>query len=336
MPQKNVVYIFGAGSTIAEALYAGIPKEEAPSLAYISKIVIEKAKKGTLKEQLKEISAEGTKDIELYISLLESMRIKKYSEMAERLRGLFCESIQASLCPSGRPVIPVLENALLQMHKEIEEQEKFAGAISLNYETLLDSAFYEIFGGIDYGINCQSSNSKLKVGPDYPKLIKLHGSFNWKRGFPFVVIDEEEGAFSEQRDMLWIPPSIQKARDSYPFNLLWGQAYEMLNCDILRVIGCKLSQNDWGLLSLLYSTQLETGKPYEIQLINKHATGFDIKERNAFLRNIKLLGQLENCSDFIDSPPESAFEGWLGSKLNTISRIDEKGLGYVNLLLGVK
>ena len=32
MPAKKVVYLLGAGSTIAEAMYAGIPKEEGPSL----------------------------------------------------------------------------------------------------------------------------------------------------------------------------------------------------------------------------------------------------------------------------------------------------------------
>jgi hypothetical protein len=100
-----------------------------------------------------------------------------------------------------------------------------------------------------------------------------------------------------------------------------------------------LSQNDWGILSLLYSTQLETEKPYEIQVIDFHDVGLDIKERNAFLRNVKPLGQLENCSDYEDLRPDSdfsPFEGWLGAKLDTIKGVDEMGLEYVNLLLGVK
>ena len=59
-------------------------------------------------------------------------------------------------------------------------------------------------------------------------------------------------------------------RTEYPFNILWGKAQELLDCDILRIIGCSLNRNDWHLVSLLYITQkLNTNKKeFIIELIN--------------------------------------------------------------------
>ena len=55
---------------------------------------------------------------------------------------------------------------------------------------------------------------------------------------------------------LWIPPGVDKKRENYPFNYLWGQAVEnLLECDVLRVIGCSLSRNDWGMIPILYTIQ---------------------------------------------------------------------------------
>jgi hypothetical protein len=126
----------------------------------------------------------------------------------------------------------------------------------------------------------------------------------------------------------------------YPFNLLWGRAYELLDCDILRVIGCKLSQNDWGLISLLFNTQLEAGNAYQIELICSHESGEKIRERNGFLRNVKILGELENCQDLIDPEPLNVFESWLRSKI-AVHRgrgvaLDSLGLSHINKLLGVE
>jgi hypothetical protein len=138
--------------------------------------------------------------------------------------------------------------------------------------------------------------------------------------------------------MLWIPPGIEKDKDAYPFNILWGKAFEMLDCDVLRIVGCKLKQNDWGLLSLIFNTQLETDQTYEIQLIDFHREGELIRQRNGFLRNVKILGELENCQDLVDPPPSNPFESWLRLKLASLRekgvRIDELGLDHINALLG--
>jgi len=75
MPPKRIVYLFGAGATIAEAAHAGI--EQKLSLSDISERVVQKAKrKNSLRNLLGDIPATNIRDIELYISLLESLGIK--------------------------------------------------------------------------------------------------------------------------------------------------------------------------------------------------------------------------------------------------------------------
>ena len=237
MPKK-VVYLFGAGSTIAETQQAGVPEEL--SLRRISEVVIRQAKQGELANELANIADDDIQDIEHYITLLESVRTKKYSDMASKLRFLFCKSIQEALTIQGTAITPVLANSLLELHQAIKDEEDFKGAISLNYDNLLDRAYNEILGGLNYGINCKCQNAPYKLTKDVPPLIKLHGSFNWKGGVPSVLIDEGQAQAAEQEKMLWIPPDIQKERSYYPFNMLWGKAFEMLDCDILRIIGCSL------------------------------------------------------------------------------------------------
>ena len=241
MPPKKVVYLFGAGATQGEAQYeAGLG--EGLSLENVSEKAISLGKEEQkLQVMLSEIERDDIKDIELYISLLESVNTKKYSELASALRSFFCQSIQENLISGKTPIEPSLTMALLEMHEKLAENEKFIGAISLNYDNMLDRAFNEVFKGINYGIKCKCEKAVYNVGEEFPLLIKLHGSFNWKKGFRFVLIDEEQAQVAKQAEMLWIPPSIEKERDAYPFNLLWGKAFQMLDCDILRIVGCKLS-----------------------------------------------------------------------------------------------
>jgi hypothetical protein len=166
----------------------------------------------------------------------------------------------------------------------------------------------------------------------------LHGSFNWKRGPHSIIIDEVQAQNVEQAEMLWIPPSVEKELDSYPFNLLWGNAFEMLDCDILRIIGCNLSQNDWGLISLLFNSQLRSGGDYRIELIRSHEGGVETREKHGFLKNVFALGELENCADFVENPPKNVYYSWLRSKLAVHTsrgiQFDELGLPHIEQIMG--
>ena len=103
----------------------------------------------------------------------------------------------------------------------------------------------EILGGFDYGINVVGHSTTERP----LRVIKLHGSFTWTDSWPV-----RRSRRLKSPDPLWIPPGIQKAKERYPFNILWGLAREQLECDILRVVGCRLSASDWDLISLIFST----------------------------------------------------------------------------------
>jgi len=113
----------------------------------------------------------------------------------------------------------------------------------------------------------------------------------------------------------------------------------LTDCDILRIVGCKLSQNDWGLTSLLFSTQLRTDDAYQIELINSNEQGLDIRKRNGFLKNVKALEELEGCKLLAKYGTQNVFEGWLKSKISLLrekgSCVGERGLNYVNKIMGV-
>lgn len=337
----KIAYLFGAGATMGEWQYTVGETGENLSLRSVSESAMTKAKeKKVFMNTLGKVNVDDIKDIEHYISLLESIHVKKYSDLVSLLRSCFCQSIQENLMFRGTLIEPNLTMALLEMHKAISEEEEFVGAISLNYDNLLDRAYQGVFKGVNYGARCLRGKSGYTINERLPLLLKLHGSFNWRRGVKTIILDEKQAKRPEQQQMLWIPPSIQKERDTYPFNLLWGKAFEMLNCDILRIIGCRLSQNDWGLISLLFNTQLTSGQAYKIQLICPHEEGTEIRNRNGFLTNVYALGELDNCQDFVDNPPINPYKSWLLSKLSFHSEkgvaFEELGLPHIDLITGVK
>jgi len=229
--------------------------------------------------------------------------------------------------------------ALLQMHnaKEIRAIEQLKGIITLNYDSLLDRAFNTARGGVNYGMACVSGNYTIRQS--VPLLIKLHGSFNWRTGFPIRIVDQKKTRAGEQEEMIWIPPGVEKEMDRYPFNLLWGKAFELLDCDTLRIVGCSLSQNDWGLMSLLFFSQLRSRPKlgYEIEIIDEHKKGTQTRDKNGFLKHVKVLGELDGCQDFVDSDPDNVFETWLKIKLNSYLRkgirVDQLRLRYVSGLM---
>jgi hypothetical protein len=341
MPPIKVVYLFGAGATLAEWKYATGEKGDNLSLGSVSEAVINEAKeKVEFKEMLSDIPNDGIRDIEHYISLLESVRTAKYVSLVEFLKFSFCKNIQNSLKFDETPIKPNLTEALLEMHSALGEFETLIGAVSLNYDNLLDCAFNEVYKGINYGINCFCEDGNYAINEDVAPLIKLHGSFNWKRGAHSILINESQAQTAEQSDMVWIPPSVEKELDSYPYNLLWGKAFEILNCDVLRIIGCNLSQNDWGLISLLFNSQLKKGGDYRIELIRSQKGGLETKENHGYLKNVYVLGDLENCEDFDDTenPPENVYYSWLKAKLGAFSgkgiQFEDLKLPHINQIMG--
>jgi hypothetical protein len=156
--------------------------------------------------------------------------------------------------------------------------EILSGCLTLNYDEYIEQAVVELDRGVDFGIQVPPVDGDRPV-----PVIKLHGSFSWEDVWPIQPQATDRS--------LWIPPGIQKAKERYPFNMLWGRAREVLDCDVVRVIGCALGPNDWDLVSLLFSTRHvhASGKAYKIEIIDAPRQAESIKNRFPYLEVASIL-----------------------------------------------
>lgn len=136
---------------------------------------------------------------------------------------------------------------------------------------------------------------------------------------------------------------VEKRRERYPFSIIWGRAREALDCDVLRIIGCSLSRNDWHLVSLLYTTQKLNvhRKEYDIELIDYFDKGKEISENYSYLR-FHLISEIKEVRKYViksfdlDSTSEEKLskeiERLLTNKQNNILDIwlRAKGEGLIN------
>jgi hypothetical protein len=257
---KKIVYIIGAGATQAEAAHVGrqvnLLMKTNDSGYGISQRVLNTALIG--KKQIRRIlDIEEEADIEKLITLLTATGLIQNIEYAEILRRKYYNEIIKSLSDAGILYNPELAIALLQMHKNNKflGREKLSGIISLNHDNLFQEASQTVHSYINLGFDFTADDFKPGDITQAPYLIQLHGSFSWRRSKTIRVVKIKSGSKYDQ-DMIWIPPSILKETKDYPFNKLTGLAYELLaNCDILRIVGCSLSQNDWNLISLIFNAQ---------------------------------------------------------------------------------
>ena len=136
--------------------------------------------------------------------------------------------------------------ALFDMYNVTGIDESLHGVLTLNYDDYIEVAAAEIYDlrriDLDFGASTNEAQRSW--------FLKLHGSFAWEDAWPI----RRRAAGSSSRP-LWIPPGIRKGKERYPFNLLWGLARDVLNCDVLRIIGCRLGPSDWDLISLLFGTR---------------------------------------------------------------------------------
>lgn len=299
---RRVVYLLGAGATqaavdlvttgprvltrhIAEQVFLKIRSEDAQELYPLAN----------------RISHDNT-DIEQIITLLENSNEPTSRDMADSLRRLFRREIREQLGDFSSELEPNLYAALFDLYNVADFDETLAGVISLNYDQIADLAFAHVFGGIHYVASTVSQHSTLSIGGSLPAFVKLHGSFNWRNRFPISVADE--GSIAEQ-DVLWLPPGLGKSKEQYPFDLLWGRAQDLLQCDTLRVIGCSLSQNDMHLVGMIFRAQLlsDQEQRHTIELINYPNACDEIANRYPYLRFSGIMDQ----SDFVAAVAAETF-----------------------------
>ncbi len=307
-PQK-VVYLLGAGATHAEIMNL----EESPSETFIRKNglkisdvsnrVIKCAQNNSkFKKCVEEVTYRtGTANIELLISLFESNQIPDVDYKVNYLKKLVEKDIMKILSPEQKRKF-YLHKALFELHELINDKEKLTGVISLNYDDILDSAYENIRKHKpNYGFI--SDNEK-----DIP-LLKLHGSFNWT----------EIRIFGKKKTIPILPLGLNKNYLIPPYNFIWGKTLEVLvQCDKLRVIGCSLSQNDIGLIDLLFKAHLERSSHFIMEIIDTQGVGEQIKKVYGFFPGIKTLKDIEDSlipGDInLEAELSNPFKIWLKAK----------------------
>jgi hypothetical protein len=350
----KVVYLFGAGATQAEVSYDG-PGNVSVLMGDtndfgdgISTGVL--ARLGPEGDAFK--TDKGT-DIEKLISLLTASGIDKHLEVAEKMREHYFEEICTRLVSAIPVDMPTLAIALLEMHRNLTfqtEVESLSGIITTNHDGLLQAAFMQTFKAVDLGFPFVSTEVSNPSGKPVPPLLALHGSFTWSFGLPLeITLLSNRSSYS--RDASWIPPTVSKESKNYPFNKLTGLAYELLtkHCDVLRVIGSSLTQNDWNILSLIFNAQRHNmflgREPFPIQLIMPQKDGLAIEKTSTYLKNILPMASVKDSGDLSvyeewtkENPPISDEEGnpffyWLKQKINFHQSKNDFGISTIGVAM---
>lgn len=292
---KSVVYLLGSGAT--HAVVNHLDGSKGLLTSHVRGVISKK--EGSLRDSVfpKNIWNElidDRVDIEHLISITEANYNYK---VTNDLRNEYSKAIsELSKGIAANGTSDNLYSILFDLYRVKGFSEKVSCVLTLNYEDILEESIKNhLDQGLDYVIEDLGSGPSKKNIP----VLKLHGSFNWKNVRP-VEVDKMDNVIGNS-DALWIPPGVEKKKEKYPFNLLWGRAFEfLLDCDVLRIIGCSLSRNDWDLIPLIYTTSKfnSKGKTFDIEIIDypdqcdkiisqyqylKIRHIFDINEVSAFL-----------------------------------------------------
>ena len=293
----KVAYLFGAGASEGELKLNGTSKSILmEDIATEIAVKIRDAADRRFDEVSNDLIA-GV-NIEYLITLYEASGTSLHNDIAKKLKTLFRQEIQDRINELGESFKPTLLSALIDMHEISELGEELVIVLTTNYEDLIEKAMLSVKGGVNYLIRVISSAEYLKVMENSPPILKLHGSFNWKNDDPILI----QSNISDEENVIWIPPGMVKRRQYYPFDLIWGKARELLECDVLRIVGCSLSLSDWELLSLLFTTQTrrtEVYQPYIIELIDYPEKCEQIKTEYSYLRNLKTILEISEVQEFL-------------------------------------
>ena len=278
----QVVYLFGAGASHACVKRLGSPhgilmRDLTPPLQSKLGHLVDNGFSDI--QSLIDLvnSVDEATDIEHLITFLDDVPSMRHREFAEEMRKAFESVLREKLDTIRKDADkdPTdLYEVLLDLHNIDQFPETLHGIITTNYDEYIELAIENVFGcPADFGIRVDPSSEAT----NRPKLLKLHGSFGWRNTWPISRGQSDDAT-------LWIPPGINKAKQAYPFNILWGSAREMLACDVLRVVGCKLGPNDWDLISLLF-TMRHAGldKSPQIEIIDAPNHANNLKEAFPYL-----------------------------------------------------
>jgi hypothetical protein len=196
------------------------------------------------------------------------------------------------------------DNLYAQLASRLEAQDR---VLSLNYDTLLDSALVNAGWDPTRGYALIGSSKKIKwrrARPDLSerlkdvKLLKLHGSLNWyvrgsyaklarvfERGPSQVIISDRPRTNEFKRSVRQIvPPVYGKFFGHKHWRTLWTTAHQaLINAEIIVVIGCSLVDTDFhltGMLSHAVSRRKHDHDPFRTAIVVDRS----LKVRRKWLR----------------------------------------------------
>ena len=292
--RKKVAYLIGAGGSHACVKTLGSPNGILMSdlatdlVARIKRLVETDEKYRPLLRVVNEIVGEEA-DFEHLITFFDESPSAVHRAFADGMRKVFEDVLNARLDQIETEYGPdrmSLYAALFDMYNVKGIDESLHGVLTLNYDDYIEVAAGEIHDSPHIDLDFGAATNKAQRS----WFLKLHGSFAWEDAWP--IRRREAGSSSRP---LWIPPGIRKGKERYPFNLLWGLARDVLNCDVLRVIGCRLGPSDWDLISLLFGTRhanLDRDLPYSIEIIDSPKQAVRLQKSNPYL-GVKSLFEID-------------------------------------------
>lgn len=325
--KRNVVYLIGAGASHACIKAVGSPhgilmSDLVGELAKgIKKLVEKNAEFGSLAGVVNEVVDESA-DIEHLITFFDESPASSHRRFAEKLRQTFEKVLKKKLVLIETDLGPArasLYSALLDMYTVDGFREELKGILTLNYDDYIESAVHEIYGQADH---VDVEPGRKVGGPENGwRFLKLHGSFAWEDAWPIARRE-----MSGRSRPLWIPPGIRKGKERYPFNLVWGLARDVLNCDVVRVIGCRLGSSDWDLVSLLFGTRHANSsrdRPYRIEIIDSPWRAEQLKESYPYL-DVKSILEIDTLD--VGRKLVADFLGGTERRFDSLSNEEREGL----------
>lgn len=328
----RVSYLIGAGGSHACVKSLGCPhgilmSDLAPDLVARTKELVDSSDKySSLRDIVNEIFEPNT-DFEHLITFFDQSPSSLHRAFADGLRCVFENVLIKRLKLIEKDLGEGRGNlyaALFDMYNIEGIGESLHGVMTLNYDDYIEMAAAEIFGScpVDLSFGTASKDS------NHSWLVKLHGSFGWEDTWPI-----RRRTLDSNSRPLWIPPGIRKTKDRYPFNLLWGLARDLLNCDVLRVIGCNLGPSDWDLISLLFGTRVAQHNrdiPYAIEIIDSPVQAFRLKTNYPYL-SVRSLFEIDTLEvgrnlvgEYLGTDPQS-YETLTKSETNRLMNIVKQG-----------
>jgi len=305
---EKVVYLLGAGSTQSEINFQG--KDSKTTMSEISKGVLKMSRRGSglfyKLSQNKDFPLIKDQDIEKLMSLFQGYddELADYKKVYEEIRKLFRDYLIKQI--TKKKIKPHILNSLLYAYKNYdryigENGEKLMAVLTTNYDTLLDYSFDKVFDSINLGFSFTSEKYKLKE--DIPLLLKLHGSFNWEiKDYELCVHDDTTLRNIKVGNKGWLPPSVYKKPQLDLYKAIWSKAKKaLIECDVLRVIGCSLRNEDISLLSLIFTSQLskfrntKNNKTFNIEFIDFEDSIVGNEKKEGVLQRLPFLA---NASPF--------------------------------------